>query len=204
MVMKTKVAGIFAGASLLAACQPLETMQAPDWAKVAPTPTEIQVAEVEPRLHPSFVEANEREAEVIVEVMIRMSSANDWSRYSIPMKRQLGRRDSLPSFNLIGDGWDPDGAFTGGSGISIDVLDASDEAVTVSVSTYWVHSSTDEGQCEGEVHVSIGSRVKKVVKGGCEVEVRYSHPIKRSNYPLQPAAGGRCGVDSPGTCARRG
>jgi hypothetical protein len=30
------------------------------------------------------------------------------------------------------------------------------------------------------------------------------HLTMSANHPLQPPAGGRCGVDSPGTCARRG
>jgi len=111
----------------------------------------------------------------------------------IPMKHQLVPEGSIsfPGFNVIGDGWDPDGTFSGGSGTSIYVLEASDDEVTVSVSMYWVHGSTDEGQCEGNVHVSMGSRVERAIKGGCEVEVMYRHPNERSNYRLKLTVRGR-------------
>src|SRR2546425_13028607 len=82
-------------------------------------------------------------------------------------------------------------------------------------------SCSDAEEATDQIHLNkkrAQSRQSAACAGGCfrhstTYEMRvdldtFATSVRRSdpthNHPLQPPASGRCGVESPGTCARRG
>ena len=182
--------------SILTSCaRPLETMEPPEWAKEVPGSSGSQVVVSEPELVLMYVESDVRGAEIVLDLAVRVAGADQPARYAVPMKRQLVRGEmSLPSLNVIGDAWDPEGNFTGATHISYELLEVTADAARVAVDTWWTDRDRGEGRCGGELVVRMGSMVHKAFRGGCEVTAHFRHPNERSNYPLPPPAGVRCGV----------
>ncbi len=191
--MSIRLAAILIATTFLGSCsQPLEKMK-----PVVPVALEVIVLPLpdiddRPKLEETYVDAKASDADFIVDVVIQGPDLQDWFAHSMPIRRTyVPGYQSLPSYNIIGDGWDAAGTFTGADHFSMDLLDISDTEATVGVYVALISPTLGDRTCQGKLRVSLWADVQKKIQGGCKAIVKYRPGVKRSNDRLTLPARGR-------------
>src|SRR5262249_45163141 len=137
--MTGRILVLVAIASVTATCaEPKEVLQPPEWVSTTLKPPDTTPIFAEPELVMGYVATDESSADVLLEIVVQGPVKGQSSQHTIAMKRALTRKGALlPSINVIGDGFDPDGLLAGARHVSIDVLNATEDKVVFAVELWW-------------------------------------------------------------------